>query len=55
MTESDAFLVNRAVAGGVGGLRPEVDFWPRRLPGLGVRKLVGGDGVGDGMGGGGNG
>lgn len=27
--------------GGVGGLRPECDFCPRRLPGFGDKKLLG--------------
>lgn len=26
-------------AGGVGGLRPECDFCPRRLPGLGAKRV----------------
>lgn len=35
----------RVVDGGVGGLRPECDFCPRRLPGFGERNEVGAAGV----------
>lgn len=52
MTDNEAFRVNcRAVEGGVGGLSPECDFCPRRLPGLGVKKLLEDEGLGDGIGG----
>lgn len=46
--DKEAFRVSfRVVDGGVGGLRPECDFWPRRLPGLGDRKdIVEGEGEG---------
>lgn len=39
-----SFLV--MVDGGVGGFRPEWDFCPRRLPGLGDKKEVGDGAVG---------
>jgi hypothetical protein len=41
--DNDAFRTSfRWVDGGVGGLRPECDFWPRRLPGFGERNETGG-------------
>lgn len=46
--DKDALRVSplRCVEGGVGGLRPECDFCPRRLPGLGDKKeFVGGGGA----------
>lgn len=53
ITDKEAFRVNlRTVEGGVGGLSPECDFWPLKLPGLGVKKLLDGEGDGDGIGGG---
>ena len=40
--DNDAFRASfRCVEGGVGGLRPECDFCPRRLPGFGDKKLLG--------------
>lgn len=44
--DKDALRVIRAVEGGVGGLRPECDFWPRRLPGFGERNDDGAAAVG---------
>lgn len=47
--DKDALRVSfRVVEGGVGGLRTECDFWPRRLPGLGERKEDDGEGDGEG-------
>lgn len=48
ITDSEAFLTSLVVEGGVGGFRPECDFWFRRLPGLGDRKELELEGVGEG-------
>jgi hypothetical protein len=50
ITEREAFRASRVVEGGVGGLRPECDFWFRRLPGLGDKNEPDGEGEGDGPG-----
>jgi hypothetical protein len=40
--DKDAFRASLRCDGGDGGLRPECDFWPRRLPGLGDKNDEGG-------------
>lgn len=47
MTDREALRASRVVEGGVGGLRPECDFWFRRLPGLGDKNELEGEGVGE--------
>lgn len=37
------------VDGGVGGFKPECDFWPLKLPGLGIRSEEEGEGEGEGL------
>ena len=50
ITDKEAFLASLVVEGGVGGLRPECDFWFRRLPGLGDKNELDEEGVGEGEG-----
>ena len=48
ITDKEAFLVSLVVEGGVGGFRPECDFWFRRPPGLGDRNELDAEGTGEG-------
>lgn len=48
ITDKEAFLVSLVVEGGVGGFRPECDFWFRRFPGLADRNELDAEGVGEG-------